>query len=88
MKNLKERIIEIVTEKQGLKATELAAVLGQDPKVFESSTTITDLILELVRERRLVEVEYVLPHLGYRVKSFLLPAESQVRTTAPDIVDF
>lgn len=40
---------------------------------------ILALILEMVDEGELVEVDYVLPNLNYRIKSFLLPKGTEVR---------
>ena len=75
MSSIKDRIVEIVTEKQGLKATELAAI----PEIATHPEFSPDLVLDLIREKRLVEVEYILPQLSFRIKSFLLPASTRVR---------
>ncbi len=81
---VKNRIVNIVNNVQGLKATELVVKLMEVLReenlqyvLHEHSVTI--LVDELVREGELVEVEYILPGLlSNRIKSFLLPASTQV----------
>ena len=68
----KDQLATIIREKQGCKATDLLgskAVL----EIILADHPLLDLIEELVSEGRLVEVEYYLADLPYRVKSFLLP---------------
>jgi hypothetical protein len=78
---VKNKIVEIVTLKQGCKAIELGAalveILTQDGDCDDFP--IPDLIEELVQEEKLVEVEYVLPAMNYRIKSFLLPAGTEIK---------
>ena len=69
----KRLIVKVVANVQGCKATELAANtaialgVGQDlPKYLE----------ELVRDDELIELEYTVPSIPYRLKSFLLPKGS------------
>lgn len=71
----KDLIVQVVTEKQGAKATVLAA----EERLLAIGYDFPDLVEELVDEDRLVEVEYVLPDMNYRCKSFLLPKGSKVR---------
>jgi len=33
----------------------------------------------LVAEERLIEIEYVLPTMNYRIKSFLLPVGTEIK---------
>ena len=73
---VKNRIVEIVTEKQGCKATELCAI---KELIFKDCKPIPELIDELIEEERIFEIEYVLPAMNYRIKSFLLPAETQIK---------
>jgi hypothetical protein len=73
----KDAIVEAVTAKQGLKATELVVVLPTSMLIFD----IPSMIEALVREGLLVEVEYVLPSMPQRAKSFLLPKGSTVDLT-------
>lgn len=68
-------IMDIVTEAQGMKATELVVEVARQlhgaglkqediPAAFE----------RLVIQNKLVECEYVLPSMDYRLKSFYMPA--------------
>jgi len=67
-----DHIKNIVELKQGLKATELAVEL------FIYGEEWIDVMNRMIKEGELVEVEYVLPALSYRAKSFILPADTQV----------
>lgn len=68
-----------VAELQGCKSLELIAKLGMNhPDIFNSAYEIDDLICELVKEKKLYEVEYILPNMKYRVKSFLLPGGTEL----------
>ena len=71
----KQLIIDAVTAMQGCKATELC-VIGNI--VMDVGDELPDLITELINEGKLIEIEYVLPEMDYRIKSFLLPGKSKV----------
>jgi len=71
----KDLIIQVVIDKQGAKATVLAA----EEQLLNLGHDFPDLVEELVEEKRLVEVEYILPDMNYRCKSFLLPKGTRVR---------
>ena len=75
---VKNRIVEIVTEKQGCKATELSYGLSGEV-ILGDCKPISELIDELIEEERIFEIEYVLPKMNYRIKSFLLPAETEIK---------
>lgn len=68
-------VVQTVINVNGCKATELPIHLKE--KLLEIDS-LTDAIQAAVNQGRLVEVEYVLPHQRYRVKSFLLPAGTEV----------
>ena len=72
---IKAMLIKAVYDAQGCKATELVAQIN-----FHGlqNQEVPQLIVELVADGELVEVEYVLPTIPYRIKSFLLPQGSQV----------
>lgn len=75
---LKEAIIKVVEGYQGLKATELVV------KIFDvippsESPKILDAIWELVEAGEIIEINYILPQMDYRTKSFLLPKGTTVR---------
>lgn len=74
MKNL---LAETVIAVQGIKATELCA--REEIVRATGDFDVPSLLDELVKEGRLVEVEYVLPQMEWRAKSFYLPAGSTGR---------
>jgi len=66
----------IVNESNGIKAMEMISrVLRECPEIGD----LEPIIEELVRTRRIIEVEYILPNMNYRIKSFLLPKNTEVR---------
>jgi hypothetical protein len=71
----KAYILSLVQTKQGVKATELAA----ETALALMDHNVPELFQELVREGQMVEVEYVLPNLERRAKSFYLPKGTKVR---------
>ena len=62
-------VVNAVTALQGCKATELAASVAF---AFDEHS-LPELIDELVAEGELLELEYEVPTMPYRSKSFLLP---------------
>lgn len=77
---VKDVLVRRVTEKQGCKATELVADMQVQEAAFSGLEhdvhDLSGLIEDLVIEHRLIEIEYVLPQIGYRLKSFLLPIDT------------
>lgn len=69
-----EIIIDVVTKLQGCKATELVA----RPEVA-TLDNVLELLPKLVKEGKLVEVEYDLPTISYRIKSLYFPAGTEIR---------
>lgn len=65
-------IVGFVTEQQGCKMTLLCA---QEQLI---GCNIIKTVEELVMEGELVEIEYVLPSMQYRIKSFLLPKNTNL----------
>ena len=76
-------IINIVNETQGLKATELAVKLVERLIAKDSMQPfdLPQLLEDLVKKHLIVEVEYIVPQVSYRTKSFLLPAGTKVMLT-------
>jgi hypothetical protein len=78
-------LVEIVTERGPIKGTELAVEFTKT--VLEKNTFMNDItgidvtsrLDNLVGERRIIEIEYVLPQLDFRVKSMYFPAETKLR---------
>jgi hypothetical protein len=76
MSEIEEAILEIVAF--GIKATEIPVKLAEkDPNLI--SMFDPRIVQKMVDAGRLVEVEYVLPQLEFRAKSFLLPVGTVVR---------
>lgn len=77
---IKEVLVRIVNDKQGTKATLLVVELMQELHLqnlsIDEDVDVPNLIQELVSEGELLEIEYILPNIPYRVKSFLLPKGS------------
>lgn len=74
----KQLVCDLVTEKQGCKVMDLL------PQFYEAIGSLDykldSLVDELVKESRIIEIEYVLPGmLDYRIKSFLLPGGTDVK---------
>lgn len=84
VEDIKTIMAMVVNERNGMKATELAA----DRRVIEAalaaeketgkSVEVPDLMDELVKEGQFVEVQYTVPDMPYRIKSFYLPKGSKV----------
>lgn len=78
-KEIEQAIIDIVNECQGEKATIVAALaVDRCAKLIEKSEDVIDAINHLVERHEICEIEYILTGMGYRIKSFLLPAGSIV----------
>jgi len=77
----KTLVLSKVEEIQGCKATVLAVTIASTSEQMESLLPypLPELIEELIEEGRLIEIEYALPTMSYRIKSFLLPEGSLVR---------
>lgn len=78
MTTLRAQIVNIVVEAQGLKWTDLVVkatkvLVETNPQDFRH-INVNDVITSLIEDGELIEIEYVLPALSYRVKSFILPA--------------
>ena len=79
--NLRESIIQVVTEKQGCKVMELIAALDPTLLIGDVATNeVLEALELLVKEGELIEIEYCLP--AYRIKSFYLPKETEVKIVA------
>jgi hypothetical protein len=74
----KDLIVEHITRVQGCKSTELAAAWSASLNGEHTSVELGSLLEELIAEKRIVEVSYVLANMEYREKSFYLPGKTQV----------
>lgn len=69
---LRSRIITIVNSSQGLKGVELSTRLAGEFLEFTGEEILHE-IFDLIENGQLVEIEYELPTMMYRTKSFILP---------------
>ncbi len=75
--SIKEQVQAYVADVQGCKLTELCSqpdlVLG----AIAEEEELPAIIEELIEDGKLLEVQYSVPNLPYRVKSFILPGGSE-----------
>lgn len=79
LQEVRSYIIRTVEARQGMKGVELAVELAGE--FFNSQMTndaILDVIEELVLDGSILEIEYALPSMPYRVKSFYLPKGTDI----------
>lgn len=79
---IKETILNIVKGSNGCKMIELASnvSLYNELRLANLETTdITKIIDEMICSNLLIEIEFVLPDMDYRVKSFLVPGDTEIR---------
>ena len=76
---MKQIILEIVNNCQGIKAVDLALKVMErvGPANFDS-LLYQNKVEELIMFNEIMEIKYVLPSLKYRVKSFYLPKGTKV----------
>lgn len=77
-KAFKQVLIAAVTENQGCKATELVALVADKMGNDFAHYDFMQALREIVDEGDVEEVEYVLPQMDFRIKSFLLPKNTQI----------
>ena len=87
MTDFEQLIVKIVEDHQGLKATELAVLVGDNKATVGLLGDFPLILDKLVSEGKLVELEYVLPSMNYRAKSFILPANTSCRLLGGYTVD-
>jgi hypothetical protein len=75
---IKNLIVAAIEGKQGCKTTELIVIPSLIQAVVEMRGDFMALIQELIDEGRIIEIEYTVPNLDWRIKSFLLPAGSTI----------
>jgi hypothetical protein len=75
--NIKEIIRKTVNSHQGIKSVELVLEVMQQASDM-NITIYEDALMELIEERGIVEIEYTLPQMDYRVKSLYLPKDTIV----------
>lgn len=74
-------VLEIVKENPGIKSAELAAKLtikkGENNLKVEGSE-IVKAIDDAAKEGLILEMEYILPSIPYRIKSVYFPADTKL----------
>lgn len=79
----KIKLVEKIEGLQGIKATELVSLPDVCLANWSQGFDIPDLLDELVSENRIVEIEYALPEMSRRIKSFYLPAKTEIFLNFP-----
>jgi hypothetical protein len=66
----------------GIKNTDIVVELSMYCAAFPdlAKMDIPDLLEELVKENKLIEIEYILPQVDYRIKSFFLPVGTEIQS--------
>lgn len=65
----------------GIKGNELAVQITYElhnKKIAVNPEIILETINQMVEDGEILEIEYVLPHIDYRIKSFYLPKGARV----------
>lgn len=76
---IKELILKTVNEHQGIKAVELVVEVSQQSADFPfDMNQYENSLMELINDNEIVEIEYTLPSMDYRVKSLYLPKDTVV----------
>ncbi len=71
---MKQKILDIINSRQGVKAVELVLAIMDDVNPIRFNQDEFHLALnELIEFGEIIEIEYILPNIEYRVKSFYLP---------------
>ena len=78
MTKLAKMVLKRTNEKQGWKITEAVADKILVELAIKEKEDLMKVIEELVKYEKLIEIEYILPNLEYRIKSFLLPKETKI----------
>lgn len=73
---MKNKLQDIVCASQGIKAVDFAS--RKEVIDLLHNEDFYDVIEEMIGEKRIVEIEYRLPNMKYRTKSFFLPGETEV----------
>ena len=72
---VKQLIIDLVEMVPGCKTISLCSM----PQLIDNGFDIADLIDELVEEKKLIEVEYILQSMDYRRKSILFTPKTLLK---------
>ena len=84
---LRDEAIRLVSDLQGIKGVDLVlglAIFSADGNA--NADEITKTISDLVNEGEIVEIEYVLPLLAFRTKSFYLPKGTEAHLVEGEVL--
>ena len=70
---IKESIIRLVKDSTGIKATELIAKLATHDDRYPQDEDILELIEQVAVAGDILELEYLVPQMDYRIKSIYFP---------------
>jgi len=75
---IKDIIIDLIERRQGMKGVDFALEIG---RVFPDidGKKVLDTLTKMAEAGDIIEVEYILPSMKYRVKSFYLPKDTELR---------
>lgn len=73
VKDIKQNVIQIVTDNPGVKGTEIPLLLSEEVRLSNCATKLSTILEDLVKEGEIVEVEYTLKTMDYRAKSMFFP---------------
>jgi hypothetical protein len=76
---LKDRIHNIIVNLQGCKATELVSRFDREMLEALDAFDLSTILTEMMHDKKLIEIEYELPEMSWRSKSFFLPYGTEVR---------
>lgn len=75
----KEMLLEKIVGLQGMKATQIATEFAVELQDFN----VPELLDQMVKEGKIIEIEYTLPEMTWRCKSFYLPGGADVWINTP-----
>ncbi len=73
----KSAIVNCIADTQGCKALEL--ICNERLTLVITQFDMAELLQELVDEKQIIEVAYVLPSMSFREKSFYLPNKTEIK---------
>ena len=83
---LKEILKCEINRSNGLKITELIVMMPREVITRSCVDDIYKAIEELVKEKEVIEIEYTLPHMSYKIKSFLLPKDTELCICGENVI--
>lgn len=92
LKIINDTIVNYICEKIAIKLVQIVSDLvyllaminkniinyNNDLNIDLTDFNIVDLINNLIKENKIVEIEYIVPDMNYRIKSILLPANTKI----------